>query len=156
MFTLTLIPGSTNSHKGKQKLIRGSRAFRIDCTRCATYFSFSRLARWFCLARMHQRAAVVVDVAVVPRRLQEPESADAEDLQAGAMRNAAQGLGVMCDTCHVADRSSDEKPEKLTARMMFAMVKDINAKFPDGKVHVTCYTCHRGAVMPLTAPPAAQ
>jgi hypothetical protein len=79
-----------------------------------------------------------------------------EDLQAGAMRNAAQGLGVMCDTCHVADRSSDEKPEKLTARMMFAMVKDINAKFPDGKVHVTCYTCHRGAVMPLTAPPAAQ
>jgi hypothetical protein len=37
---------------------------------------------------------------------------------------------------------------------MFAMVKDINAKFPDGKAHVTCYTCHRGAEMPLTAPPA--
>ena len=74
----------------------------------------------------------------------------------GAMRNAATGLGVMCDYCHVQDRSSDEKPTKLTARVMFQMVKDINAKFPDGKTHVTCYTCHRGAEMPLTAPPAAQ
>ena len=78
-----------------------------------------------------------------------------EDLAGGAMRNAATGLGVMCDTCHAADRSSDEKEMKLTARMMFAMVKDINGKFPDGKVHVTCYTCHRGAQQPLTAPPAA-
>jgi hypothetical protein len=72
------------------------------------------------------------------------------------MRGAAAGLGVMCDFCHAQDRASDEKPAKLTARMMFSMVKDINAKFPDGKVHVTCYTCHRGAEMPLTAPPAAQ
>jgi Photosynthetic reaction centre cytochrome C subunit len=72
------------------------------------------------------------------------------------MRAAAAGLGVMCTFCHVEDRSSDEKPEKLTARMMFQMVADINSKFPDGKVHVTCYTCHRGAEMPLTAAPAAQ
>jgi hypothetical protein len=72
------------------------------------------------------------------------------------MRAAAAGLGVMCDYCHAADRASDEKPTKLMARMMFTMVKDINGKFPDGKVHVTCYTCHRGAEMPLTAPPAAQ
>ena len=67
------------------------------------------------------------------------------------MRMAASGLGVMCTFCHVEDRSSDEKQEKLTARMMFAMVKDLNSKFPDGKEHVTCYTCHRGAEMPLTA-----
>ena len=77
------------------------------------------------------------------------------DLGAGAMRNAASGLGVMCSFCHnMADMSSDEKPEKLTARSMFAMVKDINSKFPDGKAHVTCYTCHRGAQEPLTKPPA--
>ncbi|HWF08691.1 MAG TPA: c-type cytochrome [Bryobacteraceae bacterium] len=72
------------------------------------------------------------------------------------MRAAAAGLGVMCDACHAQDRASDEKPMKLTARMMFTMVKDINSKFPDGKVHVTCYTCHRGQTEPLTAPPAAQ
>jgi hypothetical protein len=70
------------------------------------------------------------------------------------MRGAAAGLGVMCDFCHATDRASDEKPTKVTARMMFSMVKDLNAKFPDGKVHVTCYTCHRGAQMPLTAAPA--
>jgi hypothetical protein len=73
------------------------------------------------------------------------------------MRLAVAGLGVMCNDCHVAtDRSSDEKPMKVMARMMFAMVNDINAKFPDGKAHVTCYTCHRGQQEPLTAPPAAQ
>src|SRR6202050_4867379 len=72
------------------------------------------------------------------------------------MRAAAAGLGVMCDFCHAQARASDEKPTKLMARMMFEMVKDINSKFPDGKVHVTCYTCHRGAEMPLMAPPAAQ
>jgi hypothetical protein len=73
------------------------------------------------------------------------------------MRGAVAGLGVMCNDCHNAtDRASDEKPMKVMARMMFSMVKDINAKFPDGKAHVTCYTCHRGQKEPLTAPPAAQ
>jgi hypothetical protein len=57
-----------------------------------------------------------------------------------------------CNFCHVQDRSSDEKMEKVMARMMIMMVKDINARFPDGKEHVTCYTCHRGDTEPKTAP----
>jgi len=73
-----------------------------------------------------------------------------------AMRKATQGLGVRCDACHVqGDFSSDENPKKATARRMFEMTRDINAKFPDGKEHVTCYTCHRGTAEPLTAPAAA-
>ena len=88
--------------------------------------------------------------------LSETEFAPGPMFAQGAMRAAATGLGVMCDYCHVQDRSSDEKPAKVTARVMFQMVKDINGKFPDGKTQVTCYTCHRGAEMPLTAPPAAQ
>ncbi len=74
----------------------------------------------------------------------------------GAMRAS---LGVNCTYCHVMpDAASDENPKKGIARMMIAMVHDINAKFPaDAKVHVTCYTCHRGAVLPLeSAPPPAQ
>ena len=74
------------------------------------------------------------------------------------MRAAEAGLGVQCGFCHVDDRNdraNDSKPEKVTARMMFAMVKDINSKFPDGKEHVTCYTCHRGQQMPVSTPPAA-
>jgi hypothetical protein len=70
------------------------------------------------------------------------------------MRLATAGLGVQCGFCHEQDRSSDAKPEKVTARMMFQMVMDINAKMPDAKVKVTCYTCHRGMEMPVSAPPA--
>ena len=47
--------------------------------------------------------------------------------------------------CHVqGDFASDDNPKKETARMMLGMAREINAKFPDGKRHVSCYTCHRG------------
>jgi hypothetical protein len=81
-----------------------------------------------------------------------------EDLRSGIMRQFTQALGVNCFHCHVqGDNASDEKPQKNTARMMIAMVNDINSKFPDGaaKAKVTCYTCHNGKVTPLTAPPPA-
>jgi Photosynthetic reaction centre cytochrome C subunit len=71
-----------------------------------------------------------------------------------AMMLFTRSLGVRCDYCHVQDRSSDENPKKVTARMMITMAHDINARFPDGKVYVTCYTCHRGKAMPETDPPA--
>jgi hypothetical protein len=35
---------------------------------------------------------------------------------------------------------------------MITMMREINARFPDGKRHVTCYTCHRGSTIPATAP----
>jgi len=72
------------------------------------------------------------------------------------MQSFRVGLGVQCDFCHMkGDFASDENPHKDIARMMIVMVQDVNAKFPDGKEHVTCYTCHRGAQEPLTAPPPA-
>jgi hypothetical protein len=56
-----------------------------------------------------------------------------------------------CNYCHEADRSLDTKPTKVKARQMIEMVADINAKFGDGKVHVTCWTCHLGSTKPETA-----
>ena len=56
-----------------------------------------------------------------------------------------------CTFCHEADRSLDTKPTKLKARQMIEMVTDINAKFGDGKVHVTCWTCHLGSTKPEIA-----
>ena len=53
-----------------------------------------------------------------------------------------------CNFCHEADRSLDTKPAKVKARQMIELVADINAKFGDGKVHVTCWTCHLGSTMP--------
>jgi hypothetical protein len=72
------------------------------------------------------------------------------------MRAFRTALGVQCTFCHVqGDFASDDNPKKETARMMLTMARDINSKFPDGQRHVTCYTCHRGATMPATEPPAA-
>jgi len=72
------------------------------------------------------------------------------------MRSFTAALGVKCDFCHVqGDFASDEKHHKEIARHMISMAKDINGKFPDGKTHVTCYTCHRGATEPATAPAEA-
>lgn len=71
-----------------------------------------------------------------------------------AMRSYTVALGVKCDFCHVAgDFASDEKHHKEIARGMIQLVRTVNGKFPDGKEHVTCYTCHRGSEEPATAPP---
>jgi hypothetical protein len=86
-----------------------------------------------------------------PRNLKvlKPEEVNAR------MQQMSPALGVQCNECHVADRASDENPSKITAREMFRMTAEINARFPDGKAHVTCYTCHRGKKAPLTARPEA-
>jgi Photosynthetic reaction centre cytochrome C subunit len=56
-----------------------------------------------------------------------------------------------CNFCHEADRSLDTKPTKVKARQMIELVDEINAKFGDGKIHVTCWTCHLGSTLPETA-----
>lgn len=69
------------------------------------------------------------------------------------MRTFAAGLGVQCNYCHVQDNlASDANPKKEVARRMIKMIQKINADFPDGKLHVSCYTCHRGETEPKTAP----
>jgi photosynthetic reaction center cytochrome c subunit len=73
------------------------------------------------------------------------------------MRNFRTALGVECVYCHVqGDFASDDNPKKEVARNMLLMAREINGKFPDGKRHVSCYTCHRGATTPTVEPPAEQ
>jgi hypothetical protein len=73
------------------------------------------------------------------------------------MRTFTAGLGVQCVYCHVQGNfANDENPKKETARHMIRMTQEINAKFPDGKMHVSCYTCHRGEAEPKTAPEPKQ
>ena len=78
------------------------------------------------------------------------------------MRGYTAALGVQCNQCHVEDmaqRASDENPKKDIARKMIKMTMDINATYLQGvgtpampdQPKVTCFTCHRGAVKPLTA-----
>jgi hypothetical protein len=79
------------------------------------------------------------------------------------MKVFAQSLGVRCTFCHVGeeghmDFASDAKKEKLIARKMLTMVRQINEQnfgvTDMSKAKVTCFTCHRGSEHPLTAPPA--
>lgn len=68
------------------------------------------------------------------------------------MRTFTSGLGVQCVYCHVQGNfASDENPKKEIARHMISMAQQINGGFPDGKMHVTCYTCHRGETEPKMA-----
>jgi hypothetical protein len=74
------------------------------------------------------------------------------------MRTFTGGLGVQCTYCHVQGNfASDENPKKEVARHMIQIAQKVNAEFADGKLHVSCYTCHRGEAEPKTAPePKAQ
>ena len=72
------------------------------------------------------------------------------------MQGITFALGVGCVYCHdLSDLSLDTKPKKAKALMMLEMVRDINAKFGDGKTHVTCWTCHRASTTPQVAKPAS-
>ena len=83
------------------------------------------------------------------------------------MHHYSVSLNVNCDFCHVHntlrdtwDMASDAKPEKLMARKMMTMTNGINAKyFPPEKgtppqliQTITCYTCHKGEVIPVDMP----
>jgi hypothetical protein len=73
------------------------------------------------------------------------------------MQNITFALGVGCVYCHELNNLAlDTKPKKAKALMMLQMVRDINAKFDDGKTHVTCWTCHRESTEPQIAKPSPQ
>src|SRR5271155_4711761 len=65
------------------------------------------------------------------------------------MRTFTSGLGVQCGYCHVAgDYSRDDNPKKEIARHMITMTQQVNGNFSEGKLRVSCYTCHRGEAEP--------
>ena len=72
-----------------------------------------------------------------------------------AMRFITGALGVECDFCHEEDRSKDTKKEKSTARDMMKMMKNINDTSFEGRMEVTCATCHQGRSHPVATPPMA-
>jgi photosynthetic reaction center cytochrome c subunit len=55
-----------------------------------------------------------------------------------------------CGYCHAADMASDEIYQKVVARRMLQMVRNINSNWSGHVVNngVTCYTCHRGQQVP--------
>ena len=103
------------------------------------------------------------NLQVLPKDISRP------DLVA-MMRGFSGQTGSRCSHCHVGEESqdlseydfaSDARPLKAVARKMMLMVRAINGPLLEGvgtapaaaAPKVTCYTCHRGAKKPLTAPP---
>ena len=99
------------------------------------------------------------------------------DMERGArfelMKHFAQSLGVRCTYCHVGeegqplstyDFASDAKPAKRRAREMMKLTHMLN-QHPDlpgedrasltdmSQNRVTCYTCHRGQLIPASQLP---
>jgi hypothetical protein len=78
------------------------------------------------------------------------------------MKRYEQDLGVACSYCHVENRdtgkldyASDENPKKQTARIMIAMLDDINERHlaqlgGDQRygAGITCGSCHQGRANP--------
>lgn len=76
----------------------------------------------------------------------------AKDLQ-GAMSFIASSLNVDCDYCHRQDFSKDVTKEKIRAREMIRMVRQINEEAFHGENKVNCFTCHQGHTDPVSLAP---
>jgi hypothetical protein len=80
---------------------------------------------------------------------------------AGVMNGWTQALGVKCNHCHTLGAwEKEDAPAKQIARDMMALTSRINNEslkeiknLKSEKPSISCYTCHRGAVKPETAPP---
>jgi hypothetical protein len=106
-----------------------------------------------------------------------------KDLTGAQVREIMEGwagdLGVHCDTCHSADPNhmgpngrprlnfaSDEKDDKLMARIMYQMTEDDKNnyvarvaemdKMDEPAAPLTCGTCHRGHLDPEKYTPPAE
>ena len=61
-------------------------------------------------------------------------------------------LGVTCEHCHTGQAyESDDRKAKQTARGMIQMTRELNARNFDGRMRITCYTCHQGSLQPKVA-----
>ena len=74
-----------------------------------------------------------------------------------AMAFFVTSLNVDCNYCHVSNNqgfnfAADDKTEKLTARNMIKMVREINRTYVQADSEVSCYTCHRGRTSPQGFP----
>ena len=122
--------------------------------------SVARFGSAFASAQVPQIPEKFTNLQVLPKTITSAELVP-------VMRGFALNLGIRCEHCHVGegndlskfDFASDAKPSKLVARKMLKMVAVLNEQVaaigepaPAGSPKITCFTCHRGATKPLTAP----
>lgn len=86
------------------------------------------------------------------RNVQILQGADAGTAMA-AMHGMSRALGEKCTFCHEENDFPKDVAAKREARQMLLMTERLNRAFFDGRVEVTCWTCHRGHPEGEHAPP---
>lgn len=69
-----------------------------------------------------------------------------------AMEFMSASMKYQCSDCHDPKDYAAETRAKETARNMVLLQRDINTKHFNGKLEVTCMTCHNGNEHPVAAP----
>lgn len=69
-----------------------------------------------------------------------------------AMQFMAASMKMECTGCHDAKDFSADTRAKETSRKMVLMQRDINTKFFNNRLEVTCNSCHNGQEHPAAAP----
>lgn len=73
------------------------------------------------------------------------------------MREFGAAVGGDCSYCHMpGDYVTEDNPNKAIARNMIRLTREMNARYFGGSELVTCYTCHHGALIPLSKAPSGQ
>src|SRR5262245_4092590 len=73
-----------------------------------------------------------------------------------AMNFITAALGVTCAHCHVPNQfEKDDKAAKQTARRMIEMTRTLDRNSFGEAQTITCYTCHRGQLQPVSVPALA-
>ena len=151
---LRVQPGYAEGHVHDSKPPRAAECVRDDHADCDTFHLM--------------KAAAEVLRSIAGRENQPAESVFKnikilKGVPAGRLVNImnmgfGRSLGVSCGFCHVPGKwDLDDKDQKNTARLMFAMVQTINrdyiAKVPvdsgTPRPAVNCFTCHRGNSRPM-------
>lgn len=91
------------------------------------------------------------DLQVLPKNI-------TKDQLKAVMKAQSKAVGKDCDFCHKMPDTVGDTQMKTRAREMMKMVAALNDKkvYPGAEGHITCWTCHRGAVHPEQNPPAAK
>jgi hypothetical protein len=102
------------------------------------------------LARLLAAAALAVPLLASAqwKDLQVLPPSTTKDALKATMKLQAKAMGKDCDFCHNMPDAAADHPMKKKAREMMKMVQAINKDYPAAEKHVTCWTCHRGAVHP--------
>jgi hypothetical protein len=110
------------------------------------------------LAKWPEELKLSPEDAKKPRREVYKNIRSTPDAPAGSLPMAmsifAAALGVGCDHCHVPGRwDSDEKPAKVTARLMLGLFDEIPHYFEASRQpSMQCFSCHQGSVRPERRP----